>query len=140
MDIGREIMEVIEDINLKSYIVINKEKCNFEIYDVENGLIKAIKLNNDIFVLNNGFKQSIKTKVRIERHQGKKKVGRPALKNTKLIKWIDSKGKNSWDINDFLKKHPECERNKDRVDKQLSMLIELKRIIQLDNNMFRKNI
>ena len=62
------------------------------------------------------------------------------MKDTKLIKWIETKGKNSWGIKDFLIKHPECERNKDRVENQLIELIKQKRIIQLSDTRFRNNI
>jgi len=133
------------EINLKTQIRINDEELDLEIFSIENGLIKAIKLNNDVFELNNGFKQSDETPifqlVKVSKEKpDKKKRGRPALKNTKLIKFIDSKGKQSWSLDDFFRKHPESERNKDRIDKQLSMLIELRKIIQLDNKTFRRNV
>lgn len=69
-----------------------------------------------------------------------KQRGRPVDRNTKLIKWIDSKGKQTWSIDDFFQAHPECKQNRKRVIKQISRFIDLKRIIQLSNNSFRRNV
>ena len=66
--------------------------------------------------------------------------GRPKDRNTKLIRWIDSKGKQTWSVDDFFKDHPECNQNRKRVVKQITRFIELKRIIQIGKDKFRRNI
>jgi len=128
-------------INLTTEIEIDDKTINFEIFTIEKGLIKAIKLNNNVFVLNNGFKQGDKTIIQLPR---KKKRGRPKQETPPnkriLLEWIAKKGKQVWNINDFLKDNPKFERNKNRLEKMLSDLIIEHKLIQLDNASFRVNV
>lgn len=55
--------EFMETLNLKTSIKISGEKIDFELYTIDKGFVKAIKFNNDVFVLNNGFKQNNETSV-----------------------------------------------------------------------------
>ena len=70
----------------------------------------------------------------------KRKQGRPRDSNTKLIRWIDSKGKQSWSVDDYFKEYPECNQNRKLVIKQITRFIDLKRIIQIGKDRFRRNV
>ena len=50
--------EWMETLNLKTSIVVGDGKIAFELYSIEKGIIKEVKINNNVFVLNNGFKQN----------------------------------------------------------------------------------
>lgn len=47
-------MEIIDSLNLKTIIQISNEKYDFELFSINKGLIESIKLNDDVFELNNG--------------------------------------------------------------------------------------
>lgn len=98
--------------------------------DMKEGKLTKFRYNGGVFK-----KEELENNILVP----KADRGRPRFKNTKLIKWIDSKGKQSWVVDDFFKDHPECLQNKKRVVKQISDLIGLHRIIQLDNSTFRRN-
>ena len=77
-----------KDLNLKTTINISDKDFNFELFTIKEGITKAIKFDDKVFVLKQDIKQDIKqdvkqdtkqnTKqhiepnVKIERHQGKK--------------------------------------------------------------------
>lgn len=138
------------EINLKTQIKINNSDIDLEICSIDNGLIKAIKLNNDLFVLNNGFKQSNKdnksNNISNQQEEPLKTfvhnpdVGTPISNRGKkplIEEWIRKTKKLEFTLEEYFMIYPKQKQNIAMVYTHISRLINKKSLIQIGENKFK---